>query len=446
MSSNVHKPVAWPLHKPAGDPAPPARATPDVPQALGPRSSHSAAEPLLRRPAVAPVASVVSPPSLESIIAALSVGEPTNHRAPAWWRKPQVLVAGLAALAVVAPISVGIAVLALSPGPPPMAALPLRRADQTASLPAHLTAPAISAAGANAVSSRGPIAPVHDEKQAAPVRSQSNEVGSAPPSAILRDSQAASGAGSRIAVVEPKKDAPAPETRRLEPHQEASPRPARPAAPPPPAATASPGPAPAASPAPAPMAVPNSKALAEANSRIAAVESERDALAAEVARLERQEKLNSSQHANPPPPAPVAASQTPLPAAPPVVESGLDLSAASASLPRGMPARVLIRYAGNSVEARRRAESLANALTGQGVEVADLRESAGAVRTGLSFSYAPDEAIAQQVGRLVGVAPVRRLQSKDALMARPGTVELNLAGDSHLAAIKTISSRESHHE
>jgi hypothetical protein len=82
----------------------------------------------------------------------------------------------------------------------------------------------------------------------------------------------------------------------------------------------------------------------------------------------------------------------------------------------------------------------------QGVEVADLRESPGAIRTGLSFSYAPDEAIARQVGRLAGVAPVRRLQPKDALMARPGTVELKLSGDSHLTAIKTTSSKESNHE
>ena len=78
--------------------------------------------------------------------------------------------------------------------------------------------------------------------------------------------------------------------------------------------------------------------------------------------------------------------------------------------------------------------------------MADLRESAAAIRTELSFSYAPDEATAQKVGGLVGVAPVRRLQPRDALMARPGTVELNLSGDSHLAAIKTTSRRESNHE
>jgi hypothetical protein len=102
-----------------------------------------------------------------------------------------------------------------------------------------------------------------------------------------------------------------------------------------------------------------------------------------------------------------------------------------------MPARVLIRFAGDGAEARRRAESLANALSRQGVEVADLRESAAAIQTELSFSYPRDEAIARHVGRLVGVAPVRRLQPKDALMAGPGTVELSLSGDSHAAAIKT---------
>jgi hypothetical protein len=111
-----------------------------------------------------------------------------------------------------------------------------------------------------------------------------------------------------------------------------------------------------------------------------------------------------------------------------------------------MPARVLIRFAGDGAEARRRAESLTNALNRQGVEVADLRESAAAIQTELSFSYARDEAIARHVGRLVGVTPVRRLQPKDALMAGPGTVELSLSGDSHAAAIKTTSTRESSHD
>jgi hypothetical protein len=116
------------------------------------------------------------------------------------------------------------------------------------------------------------------------------------------------------------------------------------------------------------------------------------------------------------------------------------------SLPEGMQARVLIRYLKNNADARAQAEKLASALAAQGVEVADVRESRSAIRPELSFSYAPDETIARQVGRVVGVAPVRRLQPKDGLMVRPGTVELNLSGDSHLAVIKTTSTRESNHE
>ena len=117
-----------------------------------------------------------------------------------------------------------------------------------------------------------------------------------------------------------------------------------------------------------------------------------------------------------------------------------------ASLPTGMPPRVLIRYLPNNADARAQAEMLATVLKRQGIEVADLRASRGAIRAELSFSYAPDEPIALQVGHLVGIAPVRRPQPKDGLTVRPGTIELNLSGDSHLAAIKTTSTRESNHE
>jgi hypothetical protein len=111
-----------------------------------------------------------------------------------------------------------------------------------------------------------------------------------------------------------------------------------------------------------------------------------------------------------------------------------------------MPPRVLIRYLANNADARAQAEMLASVLKSQGIEVADLRESRSAIRPELSFSYAADEPGALQVGHLVGVAPVRRPQPKDGLMVRPGTVELNLSGDSHLAAIKPTSTRESNHE
>ena len=62
-----------------------------------------------------------------------------------------------------------------------------------------------------------------------------------------------------------------------------------------------------------------------------------------------------------------------------------------------MPARVLIRYLPNNGDARAQAEMLASVLRRQGIEVADLRESRSAIRPELSFAYAPDETIAQQV-------------------------------------------------
>jgi hypothetical protein len=183
-------------------------------------------------------------------------------------------------------------------------------------------------------------------------------------------------------------------------------------------------------------ASPASDAAADADRRIAALEREKDALAAEVGRLERHQESPSPSLAGPP--------ASPHPAIP-AEQADLESGPALASLPDGMPARVVIRYLRNNADARGQAESLANALRKQGVEVADLRESAGAVRTELSFSYAPDEAGAQQAGRLAGIAPVRRSQPEDVLMVRPGTVELDLAGESHLAAI-TTSRRESTHE
>jgi hypothetical protein len=119
------------------------------------------------------------------------------------------------------------------------------------------------------------------------------------------------------------------------------------------------------------------------------------------------------------------------PALPPAVvadRSDTEPSSALALLPEGMPPRVLIRYLGSSAEARRRAEGLAKALIGQGVDVADVRESAAPIRTELSFSYAPDQAIAQQVGRLTGIPPTRAALTKDGLMAQPGTVQLSISG------------------
>jgi hypothetical protein len=180
-----------------------------------------------------------------------------------------------------------------------------------------------------------------------------------------------------------------------------------------------------------------SQAAADAKRRIAQLESENEALTAEVSRLQHDREAPSADDAKSPP--------APPPAAHPK-RAASDPFTALASLPTGMPPRVLIRYLPNNAGARAQAEMLASVLKRQGIEVADLRESRTAIRPELSFSYAADEPIALRVGHLVGVAPMRRPQPKDVLMVRPGTVELNLSGDSHLAAIKPTSTRESNHE
>jgi hypothetical protein len=263
-------------------------------------------------------------------------------------------------------------------------------------------------------------------KQAAPPPSAQP----APPAERIEPqpaSQATEDAERRIAALEGEKEALAAEVSKLQHDREA-----------PSAEQAAPTPSPQpASPAERSEAEAASQAAADAERRIAELESEKLALAAEVSKLQRDREASSAEQAKPiPPPPPVA----------PAERSDAEPAAALASLPDGMQARVLIRYLKNNADARAQAEKLASALAAQGVEVADARESRSAIRTELSFSYAPDETIARQVGRLVGVAPVRRLPPKDGLMLRPGTVELNLSGDSHLAAIKTTSTRESNHE
>ena len=96
-----------------------------------------------------------------------------------------------------------------------------------------------------------------------------------------------------------------------------------------------------------------SGAAADADRRIAVLQRERDALAAEVGRLERRGDSTSPGQTTPPAP--------PQPAIP-AERSDLEPSLAAASLPDGMPARVLIRYLRDSPDARRRAENLAAAL------------------------------------------------------------------------------------
>jgi hypothetical protein len=237
-------------------------------------------------------------------------------------------------------------------------------------------------------------------------------------------SQAAADAERRVAQLESEKGALAAEVTRLQQQASSDEQ-----------ANATPSPPPAS---PAERSeTPSASAAADAERRIAQLESENEALTAEVSRLQHDREAPSADEAKPPPAPPPAAHAK---------RAASDPFTALASLPTGMPARVLIRYLPNNADARAQAEMLASVLKRQGIEVADLRESRSAIRPELSFAYTPDETIAQQVGRLVGVAPVRRLQPKDGLMVRPGTVELNLSGDSHLAAIKTTSTRESNHE
>jgi hypothetical protein len=243
-------------------------------------------------------------------------------------------------------------------------------------------------------------------------------------------SQAAADADRRIAALESEKAALATKVSQLERDRETSSADEAKSAPPPQPVPAKPS-----------EAQPASQAAADAERRIAELESENEALTAEVSRLQHDREAPPIDEAkSAPSPLPAA------PAEPSKSEAAAASAAALASLPEGMPARVLIRFVPNNADARAEAQKLANALKRQGVEVADLRESASAIRTELSFAYAPDKTIAQQVGRLVGAGPVRRFQPKDGLMVRPGTVELNLSGDSHLAAIKATSSRESNHE
>jgi hypothetical protein len=235
-------------------------------------------------------------------------------------------------------------------------------------------------------------------------------------------SQATEDAERRIAALESDKEALAAEVNKLQ-HDREAPSPEQ--------ATSTRSPQLAS---PAERTEP--QAATGAERRVAELESEKLALAAEVSKLQRDRQASSADQAEPIPPSPAA----------PAERSDAEPAAALASLPEGMPARVLIRYLKNNADARAQAEKLASALAAQDVAVADVRESRSAIRTELSFSYAPDETIARQIGRVVGVGPVRRLQPKDGLMVRPGTVELNLSGDSHLAVIKTTSTRESNHE
>jgi hypothetical protein len=272
------------------------------------------------------------------------------------------------------------------------------------------------------------------------------------PPATLRDSEAAAGADRSAGFVESKKDAPVVQVGRPKPSPQEAPSPKR-------VASLTRPPAVGVFLAPVlatrPVAPPGTYAALLDDPSIAAVERGKASSAVEFGRpTPHQEAPLPERVASPPSFArAVLASPAPDLATPPVLSPGAedsapgsDPAAGLASLPEGIPGRVLIRYLTKSADARAEAENLAHALAGQGVEVADLRESAGAMRTELSFSYAPDEATAREVGRLAGVAPVFRIQPRHSLIVRPGTVELNLSGDSRTARRSTTLRRESNHE
>jgi hypothetical protein len=158
-------------------------------------------------------------------------------------------------------------------------------------------------------------------------------------------------------------------------------------------ATPTPSPQPA-SPSERSEAEAASQATANAERRIAELESEKVALTAEVSKLQRDREASSAEQAKSiPPPAALAE------------RSDAEPAAALASLPEGVPARVLIRYLKNNADARAQAEKLASALAAQDVEVADVRESRSAIRTSSAFPMRPTR---QSRGKSDGLSASRR--------------------------------------
>ena len=215
----MHKPVVWPLHKPSSEPPRLADANPDVPPSLGSRPPLRMTEPLLKR-AVAAADSSAGPPSLESIIAAVSADQPSNDRGSVWWKRPKVLVSALAVLAVVAPITVGTAVVVLSRDPPPMAAPSSRPPEPAAAVQASSAASAIPPRAATAVDPRASRSIVQAEKRPTPAPVPSNEKEPEPPQSALRNSPL--GADDRMAKVEPENLSTVPQIAPLQPRHEAT--------------------------------------------------------------------------------------------------------------------------------------------------------------------------------------------------------------------------------
>ncbi len=300
----MRAPAAWPLHtasttRPSHAPAtdgtkqgaPPPDSKPNLtPSPLGPAQSKKSAEPLLRRRAAGASASPTphsrsspspssssappsspNPPSLELILAATSVDEPTDRER---WARPGFLIAALASAGVLVPCLVGAAFTTLSPNTPPLGIPSLGGTDKVSSLPPPRAVPTISAARENGVASGDPRASApnpHPERLRSRPPRRLRWPSLATPAATPDLSPPPGRSRTAVTISWPrKKDARGEELRSA---QAASGR-----------AAAEPV---AASPAAAPATLPAAEAVANAERRIAALESDKKALAAEVSRLER---------------------------------------------------------------------------------------------------------------------------------------------------------------
>jgi len=160
-----------------------------------------------------------------------------------------------------------------------------------------------------------------------------------------------------------------------------------------------------------------SKMLENNDRRVAKVDYEKDTSAAEKESLKREQDSESTP-------------QTFAPGTQPKTADMPDrASLASQTLPQKISPRVLIRFAKHSNQSRRRAEDLVSALIKEGIEVADLQMSSSPLQTALSFYYIPDKAVAQRVGRLAQIQPVRRSPARNGLQLSPGLIDITFNGD-----------------
>ena len=265
-------------------------------------------------------------PVVEEPSSAESFDQPTNCRKPAWWRRPEFSVAGVAALGVIAPCLFGLAIVMLFPPVPPLALLPPRPTGEAVAPRATSADPAISPAGGGTAAMQEEPRVLGSDRgvPGARVRPQFNEDRSLPAPAALpmtsRKPGAAVDIDRRIAAVERETNALTAELGRLE-RQQSSPQRANP--PPPPTVAASPVPSTVASPDPSTSTSTAPQAAENANRNAAAVERAGGASTAEVSRVERQPESTSPEPPKPPPPLAVVASPVP----PPEPHAGSDIEA-----------------------------------------------------------------------------------------------------------------------